>query len=68
MMKYGHKTFSLAGGEMVLTSVTITEKPLPGEDETAFTRRLLEMYKEHQGKLELVIENGRPDYAIITLQ
>lgn len=50
----------------MLTSVTVTEKPKPGEDETAFTRRLTEKYKSQQCTIELVIKKGVPDYAIIT--
>lgn len=65
-LKFGRKTYAVSGGQVMLTSVTVTEKPKPGEDETAFTRRLTEKYKSQQCTIELVIKKGVPDYAIIT--
>jgi hypothetical protein len=67
VVNYGRKTFSFSEGVSVLTSMCITEKAQSGEDETAFTRRLLEEYKGQRGTIEVVFKNGRPDYAIITL-
>jgi hypothetical protein len=66
LVTYGRKTFSFAGGKVMLTSTSVTEKPLPGEGETVFTDRLIAKYRGQQGTIEIVIKNGYPDYAIIT--
>lgn len=66
-MKYGRKRFSFSGGKTILTSVTVTEKSQPGEDEEAFFRRLMKKFGDQQGTVEIVFKNGRPDYAIIKL-
>ena len=39
-----------------------------GEDEDAFTERLMRKYGNHQGTIEIVFKGGQPDYAIITLE
>ncbi len=66
-MQFGRKKFSLDRGTAFLTSMSITEKPILGEDEQAFTERLQSKYKDRQGTLELVFKKGDPIYAIITL-
>ncbi len=65
-MKFGRKVFSFNGDGAVLKSTSITVKAMPDEDETAFTRRLVEQYKGREGTIEVVFKRGRPDYAIIT--
>lgn len=67
VVNFGRKTFSFSEGVSVLTSMCVTEKATPGEDETAFTRRLLEKYEGQRGTIEVVFKHGRPDYAIVTL-
>ena len=67
LLKYGRKTLSFAHGEASLTRISVTERVLPREDESTFTQRLLKKYGEQQGTIEIVIKNGRPDYAIITI-
>lgn len=65
-IKYGRRCFSFANGNVVHTNSSITERALPGEDEGRFTERLMEIYGEYEGTLEIVIKAGRPDYAVIT--
>ena len=65
-VKFGRKVFSFDKGQTVLESICVTEKAVPDEDEAAFTRRLMEKYKEQRGTIEVVFKRGRPDYAIIT--
>jgi len=65
IVNYGRKTFSIAKGTAVLKSTEITEKPLRHEDEHAFTQRLLHKYGHLQGTVEIVIRDGRPNYAIL---
>ncbi|HSG17326.1 MAG TPA: hypothetical protein VLE70_13520 [Anaerolineae bacterium] len=48
------------------TSTSVTVRSLVGEDEEAFTSRLMEMYGARKGTIEIVIKGGKPDYAIIT--
>ena len=67
LVKYGRKKFSIVEGKTILTSTSITEKSLPGENEEAFTHRLTRKYANHRGTIEIVFKKGRPDYAIITL-
>lgn len=64
-VNYGRKTFSLIKGNAVLRCTEITEKPLRHEDEKAFTQRLLNKYGHLQGTVEIVIRDGRPNYAIL---
>jgi hypothetical protein len=64
-VKYGHKTFTLTQGALELTGTTITEKALPNEDENTFLMRLLAIYGDEDGTIEIVIKQGRPEYAII---
>jgi hypothetical protein len=65
---FGRKQFSFGGGVPVLESIVITEKPLKDEDEAAFTQRLVHQYSDQHGTIEMVIKNGLPDYALITLE
>ena len=64
---YGRKVYSFGHGTTVLTNVAVTEKPILGESETEFRDRLLSEYENSEGMLEIVIKNGRPSHAIITL-
>ena len=66
-VEYGHKFFSFAKGRTELTSTSITIKSLPGENEKAFTRRLMQRFGNQEGTIEIVFKKGRPNYAIITL-
>jgi hypothetical protein len=65
-INYGRRIFSFDEGNTVLESTSVTEKALSGEDEAAFTQRLLRKYKGQSGTIEVVFKRGRPDYAIIT--
>lgn len=64
-VNYGRKIFSINRGRAVLKNIEITEKPLRHEDEHAFTQRLLNKYGHLQGTVEIVIRNGRPNYAVL---
>ena len=64
---FGRKRFSFAEGVPTLESISITEKPLRGEDEDQFTQRLARRYGNRYGEIEIVIKGGYPNYAIITL-
>jgi len=66
-VEYGHKTFLFAKGIAKLTSTSITVKSLPGENEKAFTHRLMQRFGNQEGTIEIVFKKGRPNYAIITL-
>lgn len=65
VLKYGHKMFAVSDGSLELTGTTITEKALPNEDEQAFLKRLMSIYGDMTGTIEIVIKQGRPEYAII---
>jgi hypothetical protein len=64
----GRKRFSFVEGVPILQSMTITENPHPDEDEEQFTQRLVQQYGRERGEIEVIIKNGRPDYAVITLE
>jgi len=66
-IRFGRRRFDFAQGKVELTSTSFTEKALPGEDEQAFTDRLLKLYSSREGTIEMVFKGGSPDYAIITL-
>lgn len=66
-LPFARKVLSFSGGEASLKKVSITERPLPGEDEDKFMQRLLEKYRKQQGTMEIVLKNDRVDYAIVTL-
>ena len=65
-LQYGRKVFCFDENGAALKSTVVTEKALSGEDETAFTDRLMQKYAGQRGTLEVVFKRGRPDYAIIT--
>ena len=65
-VRFGRKIYSLAQGDVVLESMSVTERALPNEDEGAFTRRLVDKYQDRHGMIEIVFKRGLPDYAIIT--
>lgn len=66
-LTFGRKKFTFSEGVSTLTSTSITEKSKPGESEAAFTRRLLAKYADCHGSMEIVFKQGRPDYAIVTI-
>jgi hypothetical protein len=59
---------SFARGTAKLEQITLTEKAFPGEEETQFVDRLLQRYRDKNGTFQIVFKNGRPDYAIVTLE
>ena len=63
---YGRKRFSFAEGKTIHTGTSITVKALPGENEQAFTKRLMKKYGDARGTVEIIFKGGRPDYAIIS--
>ena len=65
-IRFGRKIYSLENGRPVLKSTSITVRTLAGEDEETFTNRLLRLYGQHAGTVEMVFKRGRPDYAVIT--
>ncbi len=65
-ISFGRRKFSFSFGRAVLKSTSVTERALVGEDEQTFTERLLRIYGDRQGTLEMVFKNGRPDNAILT--
>jgi hypothetical protein len=65
-VRFGRKIYSLAHGDVVLESTSVTERALPNEDERTFTRRLVGKYPDQHGTIEVVFKRGLPDYAIIT--
>ena len=65
-IRFGRKKFSLVEGKPVLRSTSITVRTRPGEDEEAFTKRLLSLYGQIAGTVEMVFKRGLPDYAVIT--
>ncbi len=67
-ISFGRRKFSFSFGRAVLKSTSVTERALIGENELTFTERLLRIYGEQQGTIEIVIKNDRPDYAIITFR
>ena len=65
-IKYGRRKLTFAKGTCLHTSTSVTERSLAGEDEEAFTKRLMELYGTRKGTIEIIIKGGKPDYAIIT--
>ena len=65
---YGRVTMSFANGRAKLEQVTVTEKAFPGEDKDQFVDRLLKRYADKNGTFQIVFKNGKPDYAIVTLE
>jgi hypothetical protein len=68
VINYGRRRFTFRNGKKSITSTSITERSLRGEDEEAFTERLMKKYGNQQGTIEVVFKGGQPDYAIITLE
>jgi hypothetical protein len=66
-VSYGRKLLRFIDGKAHLEQVTFTEKSLPGEDETQFVDRLSKRFRDMNGTFQIVFKNGKPDYAIITL-
>ena len=66
-VEFAHKTFSFTRGRTELTSASITVKSFPGENEKAFTHRLMKRFGDQQGTIEIIFKKGRPNYAVITL-
>jgi hypothetical protein len=66
-IRYGRRKLTFAEGTCLHTSTSVTERSLNGEDEEAFIARLMGMYGNRKGTIEVVIKGGKPDYAIITL-
>ena len=52
----------------MLTSTSITERALIGENERTFTERLLRIDDDQKGTIEIVFKNDRPNYAFITFR
>ena len=67
VINFGRRRYSFARGSVELMRTDITERSLNGEDEEAFTRRLMKKYGSREGTIEIVFKKGRPDYAIVTL-
>lgn len=65
-IRFGRKIYSFVKGRPVLKSTSITVRTLAGEDEEAFTNRLLKQYGQRAGTVEMVFKGGSPDYAVIT--
>ena len=65
-INFGRRRFSFKNGKAVPESMSITERALVGEDERAFTERLMRLYGKKKGTIEIVFRSGRPDYAIIS--
>mgnify|MGYP000316868317 CR=1 FL=1 len=65
---FGRKTLTFKQGKATLTQVTVTEKCQPGENEERFVERLLRIYADRKGTIQVVFKNRMPDYAIITFE
>jgi hypothetical protein len=66
VINFGRRRYTFANGSVELMRTDITERSLNGEDEDAFTRRLMRKYGNSEGTIEIVFKKGRPDYAIVT--
>ncbi len=65
-IRFGRKRYSFKRGKPILESTSVTVRTRVGEDEEAFTNRLIEKYGHREGTVEMVFKGGRPDYAVIT--
>ena len=65
-IKFGRRKYVFADGNVELMRTDITMKSLHGEDEEAFTERLMEMCGKREGTIEIVFKKGRPEYAVVT--
>ena len=66
VIRFGRRIFTFSNGEVELKSTSVTERALASEDEETFTNRLLQLYCQREGTIEIVFRRGKPDYAIIT--
>ena len=66
VIKFGRRKFTFSNGKVKLESTSVTERALASEDEETFTNRLLQLYGQREGTIEIVFRRGQPDYAIIT--
>ncbi|MDT8306460.1 MAG: hypothetical protein RRC07_11030 [Anaerolineae bacterium] len=64
---YGRRRLAFCKGNAVHTGTTLTVRAVAGEDEVAFTRRLLAECAESEGTIEIVFRAGVPEYAIVTI-
>ena len=67
LVNHGRRKLTFENGEKFVTSTSVTERSLRGEDEKAFLHRLMEKYGHCQGTIEVVFKNGKPDYAMVTM-
>ena len=67
VVNHGRRTITFDNGESMVTSTSVTERSLNGEDETAFLCRLMEKYGHRQGTIEVVFKADKPDYATVTM-
>lgn len=65
-IRFGRKRYSFKRGKPILESTSVTVRTRVGEDEEAFTNRLIKLYGHCEGTVEMVFKSGRPDYAVIT--
>ena len=66
VLRFGRRKFTFSNGKVELKSTSVTERALASEDEETFTNRLLQLYCNREGTIEIVFRRGQPDYAIIT--
>jgi hypothetical protein len=64
---FGRRHLSFSNGSAVHTRTTVTVRANPGEDEHAFTQRLLAQCNGREGTIEIIFRAGVPEYAIITI-
>ena len=67
VINFGRRRYAFAHGSVELMRTDITVRSLNGEDEEAFARRLMQIYGDREGTIEIVFKRGKPDYAIVTL-
>ena len=68
IINFGRRKYEFAHGSVELMRTDITERSLKGEDEHAFTKRLMKKYGNKEGTIEIVFKNSRPNYAIVTFK
>jgi hypothetical protein len=64
---YGRRRLAFSKGSVVHTSTVLTIRAEDGEDEAAFTQRLLRTCANCEGTIEIVFRAGAPEYAVITI-
>lgn len=67
-IRFGRRHLTFRHGAVKLTSTSRTERAYPGEDEHAFTNRLIDTYGDREGTIEIIFKSGRPEYAIVTIK